>query len=245
MDRPGQGRRDRSEVRIPSHGLDRHNQSGVMSMAQEAPEEERAEEPKPDSVARVAASLSSGLPRFPLPGSTPRPAPGQRRPYEPRIATLSEARAALHVRAVKDIAAARFGFPTEKYRDYRTYTNVPKKTMGVAMLDGKSVAYPDIVVVQDPENYAKILGEVETTETVNERTAERRWRPFADLAPLYLYVPVGEGDRALKLCRELRVPIVGVRTWRYIVGVDEIEVTDHYTVASGPEELLPKILRPG
>lgn len=117
--------------------------------------------------------------------------------------------------------------------------------MGVAMLDGSVVAYPDIVVVQDPENYAKILGEVETTETVNEQTAQRRWRPFADLAPLYIYVPVGDADQALKLCRQLRVPIVGVRTWRYAVGVEEIEVNDHYTVASGPEELLPKILRPG
>jgi hypothetical protein len=212
-------------------------------MAQQAQEE--VEEPKPDAVARAASSLRSGLPQFLLLGSAARPAPGQPRPYEPRIATLSEARAAAHVRAVKDIAAARFGFPTVKYPDYKTYTNVPKRTMGVAMLDGSVVAYPDIVVTQDPENYAKILGEVETTETVNEQTAQRRWRPFADLAPLYLYVPVGDADQALKLCRQLRVPIVGVRTWRYAVGVEEIEVNDHYTVASGPEELLPKILRPG
>ena len=212
-------------------------------MSQQAQED--VAEPKPDAVERVATSLRAHLPKFLLLGSTVRPAPGQPRPYEPRIATLSEARAAAHVRAVQDIARTRFGFPTDKYRDYRTYTNVPKRTMGVAMLEGNAVAYPDIVVVQDPENYAKILGEVETTETVNEQTAQRRWRPFADLAPLYLYVPVGDADHALKLCRQLRVPIVGVRTWRYAVGVEEIEVNDHYTVASGPEELLPKILRPG
>jgi len=213
-------------------------------MSQQAQED--VAEPKPDAIARVATSLRSHLPQFLLLGSTVRPAPGQPRPYEPRIATLSEARAAAHVRAVQDIARARFGFPTDKHRDYRTYTNVPKRTMGVAMPDrGNAVAYPDIVVVQDPENYAKILGEVDTTETVNEQTAERRWRPFADLAPLYLYVPVGDADHALKLCRQLRVPIVGVRTWRYAVGVEEIEVNDHYTVASGPEEMLPKILRPG
>ena len=127
-------------------------------MAQQAQEE--VEEPKPDAVARAASSLRSGLPQFLLLGSAARPAPGQPRPYEPRIATLSEARAAAHVRAVKDIAGARFGFPTVKYPDYKTYTNVPKRTMGVAMLDGSVVAYPDIVVVQDPENYAKILGEV-------------------------------------------------------------------------------------
>jgi len=212
-------------------------------MSQQAQDE--VEEPEPDAVARVATTLRTSLPQFLLLGSAARPAPGQPRPYEPRIATLSEARAAAHVRAVQDIAGARFGFPTGSHRDYKTYTNVPKRTMGVAMLDGSAVAYPDIVVVQDPENYAKILGEVETTETVNEQTAQRRWRPFADLAPLYLYVPVGDADDALKLCRQLRVPIVGIRTWRYAVGVEEIEVNDHYTVASGPEELLPKILRPG
>jgi len=212
-------------------------------MSQQAQEEEA--EPKPDAVARVATSLRSHLPQFLLLGSTVRPAPDQPRPYEPRVATLSEARAAAHVRALKDIAGTRFGFPTDKHRDYKTYTNIPKRTMGVAMLDGNAVAYPDIVVVQDPENYAKILGEVETAETVNEQTAERRWRPFAELAPLYLYVPVGDADHALKLCRQLHVPIVGIRTWRYAVGVEEIEVNDIYTVASGPEEMLPKILRPG
>ena len=212
-------------------------------MSQQAQED--VEEPKPDAVARVATTLRSNLPQFLLLGSAARPAPGQPRAYEPRIATLSEARAATHVRAVRDIAGARFGFPTDKHRDYKMYTNVPKRTMGVAMLGGSVVAYPDIVVVQDPENYAKILGEVETTETVNEQTAQRRWRPFADLAPLYIYVPVGDADHALKLCRQLRVPIVGIRTWRYAVGVEEIEVNDHFTVASGPEELLPKILRSG
>ena len=79
-------------------------------MSQQAQEE--VEEPKPDAVARVATSLRSHLPQFLLLGSTARPAPGQPRPYEPRIATLSEARSATHVRAVKDIAGARFGFPT-------------------------------------------------------------------------------------------------------------------------------------
>ena len=201
------------------------------------------EEPKTDPVARVTASLRASLPQFLLLDRV-RPAPGQPQPYEPRIATLSESRAAAHVRAVKDIAEARFGFPTDRYRDYKTYSNVPQRSMGVAMSDG-AVAYPDIVVVQHPENYAKILAEVETTETVTEEVALRRWLPFAELAPLYLYVPVGEGDHARKLCRDLKVPVVGIRTWRYAVGVDEIEINDHFTVPSGPEEMLPKILRPG
>ncbi|MCH7997974.1 MAG: hypothetical protein IIA91_00630 [Chloroflexi bacterium] len=199
------------------------------------------EEPKADPVARFAAGVRAVLPQFLLLGRV-RP-PGQPRPYEPRIATLSESRAAAHVRAVKDIAEARFGFPTDRYRDYKTYSNIPQRSMGVAMPDD-AVAYPDVVVVQNPENYAKIIGEVETAETVSEEAALRRWLPFAELAPLYLYVPVGEGDLARKLCRDIKVAVVGIRTWRYTVGVDQIEINDYFTVPSGPEEMLPKILRP-
>jgi len=40
------------------------------------------------------------------------------------------------------------------------------------------------------------------------------------------------------------VPVVGIRTWRYIAGYEEPEINDHYTVPSGPEDLLPKFLRP-
>ena len=181
------------------------------------------EEPKADPVARFAAGLRASLPQFLLLGRV-RP-PGQPRPYEPRIASLSESRTAAHARAVKDIAEARFGFPTDRYRDYKTYSNIPQRSMGVAMPDD-AVAYPDIVTVQNPENYAKIIGEVETAETVSEEVALRRWLPFAKLAPLYLFVPVGEGDLTRKLCRDLKVPVVGIRTWRYTVGVDQIEIND-------------------
>ncbi len=86
---------------------------------------------------------------------------------------------------------------------------------------------------------------METAETVSEEVALRRWLPFAQLAPLYLYVPVGEGDLTRKLCRDRKVPVVGIRTWRYTVGVDQIEINDYFTEPSGPEEMLPKILRPG
>ena len=162
--------------------------------------------------------------------------------YEPQTPTLPESRAAAHAAAIKDIAAARFAFPTDRYRDFKTYTNVPKRSMGVAMPNG-AVAYPHIVVVQSPENYAKVLAEVEIAETVTEGVARYRWLLFAKLAPLYLYVPVGQGDHARKLSRDLKVPIVGIRTWRYTVGVDQIEISDLYTAPSGLEDLIPRILR--
>ncbi len=174
----------------------------------------------------------------------PSPAPGQPRAYVPPTAALrSESRQVVHNRALQDIAKARFAFPTEKYRDYKTYVNHPTRAMGVQMPDGR-VAYPDIVVVQHPENNTRILAEVETNESVRESVAVYEWGPYAELAPLYLYVPVGKGDEALNLCRRFEVSVVGIRTWRYNPGQDGIEINDHFTVPSGPEDLLPKLLRP-
>ena len=84
----------------------------------------------------------------------PAAAPGAPVAYvPPTLAMRTESRQLIHDRALKDIVRLRFGFPTEKYRDYKTYVNHPARTMGVAMEDGR-VAYPDIVVVpgcEDPE----------------------------------------------------------------------------------------------
>ena len=212
-----------------------------------AKKKQEAERVSPDgSVDRVASIIRDTLPESLLLSQVvgPAPPPGQPVAYvPPTYALRSEARQTIHDRALKDIARLRFGFPTEKYRDYKTYVNHPQRTMGVAMADGR-VAYPDIVVVQHPENNAKIVAEVETNETVREAVARFEWAVYADLAPLYLYVPVGKGDEALRLCRLMNIPVVGVRTWRYIAGYEEPEVNDHFTVPSGPEDLLPKILRP-
>jgi hypothetical protein len=204
-------------------------------------------QPGDDAVGKAVAKLKDNLPQSLLLSQFvgPAPATGQPRAYVPPTAALrSEARDLLHHKALRDIARLRFGFPTEKYRDYKTYVNHPQRTMGVQMR-GALVAYPDIVVVQHPENNAKIVAEVETNETVREAVARFEWLPYSELAPLYLYVPVGKGDETMDLCRRLEIPIVGVRTWRYIMGYDDPEINDHYTVPSGPEDLLPKILRPG
>lgn len=209
---------------------------------------QEAQEPSPPSdnpIERVAAVVRDGLPSSVLlsdvTGAAPAAGPSA---YVPATATLrSEAREAIHAKAVNDIAKARFDFPTPRYPHFKTYVNVPGRTMGVEMPDGR-VAYPDIVVVQHPENYTKIIAQIETNETVREAVAVHEWAPYAELAPLYLYVPVGKADDAQKLSRQLDVPIVGIRTWRYIVGYEEPEINDHYTVPSGPEEMLPKVLRP-
>ena len=208
---------------------------------------EKEDQARNDAIDRAFASLKGNLPESLLLSQMlgPAPAAGQPRAYVPPTAGLrSEARGLLHEKALRDIVRLRFGFPTEKYRDFKTYTNVPQRTMGVQMR-GNLVAYPDIVVVQHPENNAKIVAEVETNETVREAVARFEWLPYSELAPLYLYVPVGKGDEALNMCRKLDVAVVGIRTWRYVAGYEDPEINDHFTVPSGPEEMLPKIFRPG
>ncbi|TMB66875.1 MAG: hypothetical protein E6J43_09950 [Chloroflexi bacterium] len=212
-------------------------------MTQSAEKEDQA---RNDAIDRAFASLKGNLPESLLLSQMlgPAPAAGQPRAYVPSTAALrSEARGLLHERALRDVVRLRFGFPTEKYRDFKTYVNVPQRTMGV-QLRGNLVAYPDIVVVQHPENNAKIVAGVETNETVREAVARFEWLPYSELAPLYLYVPVGKGDEALRMCRRLDVRVVGIRTWRYMAGYEDPEINDHFTVPSGPEEMLPKIFRP-
>lgn len=174
----------------------------------------------------------------------PAPAAGQPVAYvPPTYALRTESRQLIHDRATKDIARLRFGFPTDKYRDFKTYVNHPARTMGVELPD-RMVAYPDIVVVQHPENNCKIVAQIETNETVREAVARWEWLPYSDLAPLYLYVPVGKGDEALSLCRQFEISVVGIRTWRYLAGYEEPEINDHFTVPSGPQDMLPKFLLP-
>jgi len=187
---------------------------------------QKVERPQPDPIARVVSSLKAGLPQTLL--LAQQAPPGRPRPYTPRVGALSEAKALLHQKTVQEIAKERFAFPTGRYRDYKTYTNVPVRTMGVEMSNG-SVAYPDIVVVQAPENFTKLLAQVEMAETVNEGVARAEWLPYAQLAPLYLYVPVGQAGTAMSLCRKLDIPIVGLRTWRYVLGYDQLEISDHYS----------------
>lgn len=150
---------------------------------------------------------------------------------------LKENRDKLHDRAVQSIALARFAFPTPEFGSYKTYVNEPEPTMGVELPDGH-IGYPDIVVVDNPGPIVKIVAEVETASTVNEDEALREWRPFAEVAPLYLYVPVGYAERAKTIVKKLRIPIVGLRTWRFMVGYEEVEIIDMETVPATPIEAL-------
>jgi len=182
-----------------------------------------------DIVGDAASSLKRTLPESLLLSQAlgPSPAAGQPRAYVPPTSVArSETREVVHLRAIKDIASERFQYPTEQYRDFKTYVNHPARTMGIQMPDS-SVAYPDIVVVQHPENNAQIVAQIETAESVREAVARFEWLPYSRLAPLYLYVPVGKGADAKALCGQFGIKAVGIRTWRYLPGYDQIEINDN------------------
>jgi hypothetical protein len=79
---------------------------------------------------------------------------------------------------------------------------------------------------------------LETASTVTEEEALNEWRPYAEIAPLYLYVPVGYAERAKSLYKKLKIPVVGLRTWRFMVGYETIEIIDMETVPATPIEAL-------
>ena len=123
----------------------------------------------------------------------------------------------LHERAVQDIAQARFEFPTPELPSYRSFVNVPDVTLPVTDESGNQLV-PDIVVVDTPGNILRILAQVETGDTVTEQRAREVWLTFSRLpdAAFYLFVPVGSGAIAKRICKQLGLDVYGYRTWRYV-----------------------------
>ncbi len=145
----------------------------------------------------------------------------------------------LHMRAVQDIAQARFEFPTTEQPSLRTFVNIPEPTLPVTDQDG-TVLTPDIVVVDTPGNILKILAAVETAETVTEERGKEAWVRASLLpdAAFYLYVPVGYGGQAKKIAGKLGIEIYGYRTWRYVPqGIEINEVSE-------PPEIIHKLMPP-
>jgi hypothetical protein len=145
----------------------------------------------------------------------------------------------LHQRAVQDIAKARFEFPTTELPSYRTFVNTPEVTMPVKDPQGTEYT-PDIVVVDTPGNILKIVAQVETFERLTEERGKQVWAPLAKLgdAAFYLYVPVGYGGEAKKLCKKLGIQVYGHRTWRYLP--QGIEIND----ISEPPDIMARLMPP-
>jgi hypothetical protein len=145
----------------------------------------------------------------------------------------------LHLRAVQDIAQARFEFPTTENPSLRTFVNIPEATLPVTDTTGAELV-PDIVVVHTPGNILKILAAVETGETVTEDRAMEAWVSFSKLPDVafYLYVPVGYGGKAKQICKDLKIEVYGFRTWRYVPqGIEINEISD-------PLEIVHKLMPP-
>jgi hypothetical protein len=148
----------------------------------------------------------------------------------------------LRERVVQDVAQARFEFPTPELPSYRSFVNVPQVTLPVKDAEGKEWT-PDIVVVDTPGNLLKILAQVETPSTVTEERAKELWLPYSKLpdAAFYLYVPVGYGGAAKRICKKLGIDVYGFRTWRYVP--QGIEVNDISEPPGIMVALMPPIVR--
>jgi hypothetical protein len=142
--------------------------------------------------------------------------------------------------ALQQIARERFAFPNERHPHLKTFVNEPERTMGVVV--DRDILYPDIVVLQWPEKTTEMVAQVESTATVTEQQALDEWLPHSLAGPLYLFVPVGYAQEAKRICHRFRIDIVGLRTWRYMVGFRDLEITDIETATSGLEALLPGFL---
>jgi hypothetical protein len=147
-------------------------------------------------------------------------------------------------KAVREVAEARFVFPSTEYPAYRTHINVPEVTMGVQVGDEEIV--PSIVVVErlkTGETHLVMTAEVVTTEQVNEAEAKRIWARCASIPDqaFYLYVPVGYGAEAKSICRRLGIRPEGFRTWRNTPR--GFEVNDISEAPSPLSALMPPIVR--
>jgi hypothetical protein len=151
-----------------------------------------------------------------------------------------DTRERLRLRALQEIARERFAFPNERYPHLKTFVNEPERIMGVTV--DKEVLYPDIVVLQWPEKTTQMVAQVEAASAVTEQQALDEWLPYSLAGPLYLFVPVGHAQEAKRLCRRYRIKVVGLRTWRFMVGYRDLEITDIETASEGLEALLPGFL---
>ncbi|MBF6601277.1 MAG: hypothetical protein IVW36_12290 [Dehalococcoidia bacterium] len=147
-------------------------------------------------------------------------------------------------KAIQEIAARRFQFPTPKHPAYRTHVNVPDVAMGVQV--GREEIAPDIVVVEKlttGETHLVISVAVANAEQVSAAEAKRTWARYAAIKDVafYLYVPVGYGARAKQICRKLKISVEGFRTYR--TTPRGFEINDVSEQPSPLAALMPPIVR--
>ena len=133
-------------------------------------------------------------------------------------------------KAVQAIAKDRFDFPNARYPNLKTFANRPARQVGVKLDEnGREMAFPDIVVLEDPGNEVRVLAEVETHRTLRETPEAdlvEKWQAFTFLGELYLFVPLMRADGVKQTLKRHKVQIAGLRSWRFIIGQNALDIID-------------------
>jgi hypothetical protein len=146
--------------------------------------------------------------------------------------------------ASQQIAELRFKFPTKEHPAYRTHVNIPTVTMTVQV--GRDTLAPDIVTVEKlstEETRLVMTAAVVNAEQVTEAEGKASWSRYAAIPDqaFYLYVPVGYGARAKKICRGLKIRVEGFRTYR--TTPRGFEINDVSEAPNPLSALMPPIVR--
>jgi hypothetical protein len=127
--------------------------------------------------------------------------------------------------AVRDVARARFAYPSPEQPGLKTYVNRPEHTVGVRVASG-DLLFPDIVVLDTATTEVQMLGEVETARSLLAADVTDKWQAFAGVGLLFLFVPFSQVERARRLLRPLDLRLGGLRTWKHNLGQDAIDVVE-------------------
>lgn len=133
-------------------------------------------------------------------------------------------------KATVDIAKARFDFPDAGHPTLKTYVNRPARQVGIRSDNhAAELVFPDIVVLEDPSNEVRMIGEVETHRSLRETPEAElveKWKTFAGLGPLYLFVPLMRVDQVRGILKRAGIKVAGLRAWRYIAGQNLLDVSE-------------------
>lgn len=144
---------------------------------------------------------------------------------EPGLNASMPWRNATEEKVVAQIAQQRFGYPNGERPDLKTYVNMPDRKLGVRA-DPGGVVFPDIVVVDAQSLDVRMLAEVETVRSLQAADVIEKWRAFAGLGPLFLFIPMATLEQARGMLKRAKLKPAGLRTWRHMAGMDYTDVID-------------------
>jgi hypothetical protein len=123
-------------------------------------------------------------------------------------------------RVTRIIAATRFPFIDQDDWDmtWQVYTNDHMEDQLIIEID-ENESYKPSIVSTFGNGDLRVICEVETDETVNEKQVPR-WNKLSELAGVtyklkkfFLYVPEGKEDLAQRLLEDNEIEYAGLRTW--------------------------------